>query len=262
MPRSWWPAGSATSTACAACATPASPASSSGRRSSPGPSISRSPGGRRMINAPVRPLALLVGLALVAGGVRPRPASSPPSRARRRPPPGLHPPRSGTARRPARPARRRRDADRDASRPPTARSSSTSRPTCRRSRPATSSRWRSAATTTASSSTGSCPASSSRAATRDGRSRDPVGTGGPGYTIQDEPVTATYRRGTVAMARTAAAELRRLAVLHRPRRRGAPDQPSERQHLPDHRRRDVRHGDGRRDRRGRPMPSSRPIRSS
>lgn len=30
------------------------------------------------------------------------------------------------------------------------------------------------------------------------------GTGGPGYTIQDEPVTATYARGTVAMARTAA----------------------------------------------------------
>lgn len=28
------------------------------------------------------------------------------------------------------------------------------------------------------------------------------GTGGPGYTIQDEPVTATYKRGTVAMART------------------------------------------------------------
>lgn len=35
---------------------------------------------------------------------------------------------------------------------------------------------------------------------------DPTGTGrgGPGYTIQDEPVTTTYRRGTVAMARTAA----------------------------------------------------------
>jgi peptidyl-prolyl cis-trans isomerase B (cyclophilin B) len=34
---------------------------------------------------------------------------------------------------------------------------------------------------------------------------DPTGTGrgGPGYTIQDEPVTATYQRGTVAMARTA-----------------------------------------------------------
>ncbi|HET9085655.1 MAG TPA: peptidylprolyl isomerase, partial [Candidatus Limnocylindrales bacterium] len=33
---------------------------------------------------------------------------------------------------------------------------------------------------------------------------DPEGTGGggPGYTIQDEPVTATYGRGTVAMART------------------------------------------------------------
>jgi len=30
------------------------------------------------------------------------------------------------------------------------------------------------------------------------------GTGGPGYTIKDEPVTATYSRGTVAMARSAA----------------------------------------------------------
>jgi peptidyl-prolyl cis-trans isomerase B (cyclophilin B) len=29
-----------------------------------------------------------------------------------------------------------------------------------------------------------------------------VGTGGPGYTIQDEAVTATYARGVVAMART------------------------------------------------------------
>jgi cyclophilin family peptidyl-prolyl cis-trans isomerase len=29
-----------------------------------------------------------------------------------------------------------------------------------------------------------------------------VGTGGPPYTIQDEPVTAKYGRGTVAMART------------------------------------------------------------
>lgn len=35
---------------------------------------------------------------------------------------------------------------------------------------------------------------------------DPTGTGagGPGYTIEDEPVTATYHRGTVAMARTSA----------------------------------------------------------
>jgi cyclophilin family peptidyl-prolyl cis-trans isomerase len=31
-----------------------------------------------------------------------------------------------------------------------------------------------------------------------------TGTGGPGYTIQDEPVTATYARGVVAMARTPA----------------------------------------------------------
>ena len=30
-----------------------------------------------------------------------------------------------------------------------------------------------------------------------------VGTGGPPYTIQDEPVTTAYHRGTVAMARTA-----------------------------------------------------------
>ena len=34
---------------------------------------------------------------------------------------------------------------------------------------------------------------------------DPTGTGGggPGYTIQDEPVKTPYKRGTVAMARTA-----------------------------------------------------------
>jgi cyclophilin family peptidyl-prolyl cis-trans isomerase len=31
---------------------------------------------------------------------------------------------------------------------------------------------------------------------------DGTGTGGPGYTIQDEPVVGTYGRGTVAMART------------------------------------------------------------
>jgi cyclophilin family peptidyl-prolyl cis-trans isomerase len=31
-----------------------------------------------------------------------------------------------------------------------------------------------------------------------------TGTGGPGYAIKDEPVTATYQRGTVAMARTSA----------------------------------------------------------
>jgi cyclophilin family peptidyl-prolyl cis-trans isomerase len=31
-----------------------------------------------------------------------------------------------------------------------------------------------------------------------------VGTGGPGYTIQDDPVTSAYARGVVAMARTPA----------------------------------------------------------
>lgn len=34
---------------------------------------------------------------------------------------------------------------------------------------------------------------------------DLMGSGGPPYTIQDEPVTATYQRGTVAMARTSEA---------------------------------------------------------
>jgi cyclophilin family peptidyl-prolyl cis-trans isomerase len=35
---------------------------------------------------------------------------------------------------------------------------------------------------------------------------DPLGTGvgGPGYTIKDEPVLGSYKRGTLAMARTAA----------------------------------------------------------
>jgi cyclophilin family peptidyl-prolyl cis-trans isomerase len=33
---------------------------------------------------------------------------------------------------------------------------------------------------------------------------DRVGTGGPGYTIKDEPVTTPYKRGTVAMARSQA----------------------------------------------------------
>ena len=31
-----------------------------------------------------------------------------------------------------------------------------------------------------------------------------AGTGGPGYTIKDQPVKGTYQRGTVAMARTSA----------------------------------------------------------
>ena len=58
--------------------------------------------------------------------------------------------------------------------------------------------------------------SSSRAATR--RAPAPAGRATPS---QDEPVTTPYKRGTVAMARTAGPEQRRLAVLHRPRRQGA-----------------------------------------
>jgi cyclophilin family peptidyl-prolyl cis-trans isomerase len=37
---------------------------------------------------------------------------------------------------------------------------------------------------------------------KDGYDPSLVGTGGPGYTIKDEPVTTEYRRGTVAMARS------------------------------------------------------------
>ena len=74
--------------------------------------------------------------------------------------------------------------------------------------------------------------------------------GGPGYTIQDEPVTAPYGRGVVAMARSSQPNSRRLAVLHRPVRQGD-RMPQGVQHLPDHRQRDVRDGNGRCDRLGR-----------
>ena len=79
---------------------------------------------------------------------------------------------------------------------------------------------------------------------------DPVhmGQGGPPYTIQDEPVTTPYTRGTVAMARTAEPNSVGIAVLHRARRRrGRPAR--EVQHLPDHREGDVGHGHRGRDRR-------------
>jgi cyclophilin family peptidyl-prolyl cis-trans isomerase len=46
-----------------------------------------------------------------------------------------------------------------------------------------------------------CP-SSQPPALGSGETRTVTRRGGPGYTIKDEPVTATYRRGTVAMART------------------------------------------------------------
>ena len=79
-----------------------------------------------------------------------------------------------------------------------------------------------------------------------------TGTGGPGYTIKDEPVTTTYSRATVAMARSSGAGFRRLPVLHRPRRRGALGaRRPEVQQLPDHRGGHLGDGGGRCDRRGR-----------
>ena len=115
----------------------------------------------------------------------------------------------------------------------------------RRSRPATSSPSPSATTTTASSSTGSCPGFVIQGGDPDG-----TGSGGPGYAIEDDPLTATYRRGTVAMARTAEPGQPGLAVLHRPvgRRRRRPEDPRA---VPvrDPRRGDVGHGRRRRDRR-------------
>ena len=79
---------------------------------------------------------------------------------------------------------------------------------------------------------------------------DLVGTGGPGYTIKDEPVTTPYRRGTVAMARIQRPGHGRLAVLHRARRRRRASLGCRVQQLPDHRQRELRHGHRRRDRRG------------
>ena len=188
-----------------------------------------------------------------------------PSSWRRAPPTGVQsaPPQRALGRRrahraagrrlpdgPARAAGRRRDPDVTHRHAPRATSSSASRPTCRRSRPATSSRWRSAASTTASSSTGR-PASF-RAATAfvdPGRRPALDGTGGPGYTITDEPVTDDYGRGTVAMARTPqpnSVGSQFFIVLDDSGRTS----PRRRQHVPDHRRGDRRHGNGRCDRRG------------
>ena len=68
-----------------------------------------------------------------------------------------------------------------------------------------------------------------------------VGTGGPPYTIQDEPVTATYQRGTVAMARSSqpnSVGSQFFIVLDD----GARERARAIQHLPDHRSRHVGHG--------------------
>ncbi len=83
----------------------------------------------------------------------------------------------------------------------------------------------------------------------------PTGTAGPGYTIQDEPVTATYKRGTVAMARTAepnSVGSQFFIVLDDKDAAG----PRQLQHVPDHRLGDVRHGRRRRDLRGGRWPGA------
>ena len=295
MPSSWWPEGSATSTASAACATPESPASSSARPSSPARSTSRSPGGRRMIHADHR-----ADRAWPSKGKRRRghrdagrtpstdgPSHAGPVRSAASP---AHPGRPCSSSGPSSwwssprgprlvPATWRRGSARASASPGAGRG--------RRGRlpdePAPALPAGETRTVTLNTPKGaiaikveadlspiaagnfvalaSCgfydgtpfhrtppcrtaPRSSSRAATRPA-----PGTGGPGYTIKDEPVTTPYKRGTVAMARTPAPELGRLAVLHRPRRRGR-RRPRVRQHLPDHRQRHVRDGRGRRDLRG------------
>ena len=77
-----------------------------------------------------------------------------------------------------------------------------------------------------------------------------TGTGGPGYTIEDEPVTRDVRpRRPSRWPGRAQPNSRRVAVLHRPRRRGAeaPWRPHNTyQIIGDG---DVRHGGRRRDRR-------------
>ena len=78
--------------------------------------------------------------------------------------------------------------------------------------------------------------------------RSLVGTGGPPYTIKDEPVTTTYHRGTVAMARTAAPDTvgsQFFIVLDDE----AATALATRQHLPDRRRGHLGHGGRRHDRR-------------
>ena len=100
------------------------------------------------------------------------------------------------------PARRRHlpaTARRRRSRPNSATSRSRSSTSPPRWPARTSSTWPTPATTTASFSTGSCPDFMIQGG-------DPQGTGGggPGYTIQDEPIVGDYTRGMVAMARTSA----------------------------------------------------------
>ena len=136
------------------------------------------------------------------------------------------------------PAAGRRGSHGHDRRPTSARSSPYRGATCRRSRPATSWRSRSAAGTTASCSTASSRGSSSRAATavRPRPNVDPAASGpaGPATRSTDEPVTGEYGRGIVAMARTREPNSvgSQFFIVLDDEARG---RPRERQHLPDHR---------------------------
>ena len=236
-----------------ASATPAWPASSSESRSCPEPSTSPPPW--RLPHDPSSiPASRPTGRS--ARSARRRPARRRLHRTRRR----LGRRRSSRRpRRPARPGRARRavrgggtgsaarrrgrpvrlpdEPARAAARParrgpsrstrPRARSSSRSTGRCRRSPPATSSRWPSAAGTTASSSTGSSPASSSRAATASSAGSAPTAS----WPTRDgrSAARATRSRTSRSPRSTAVAwsrwpgrtpRLGRVAVLHRPRRSG------------------------------------------
>ena len=97
----------------------------------------------------------------------------------------------------AQPAKRRcrpASPDRDHRHAARARSSSRSSPTCRRSPSATS--WRSRMRVLRRHRVPSAvPPPAGTAVRHPGRRPPGTGSGGPGYAIQDEPVTATYHRG-------------------------------------------------------------------
>ena len=64
-----------------------------------------------------------------------------------------------------------------------------------------------------------------------GGDRTGTGSGGPGYTIADEPVTTAYQRGTVAMARSSPPNSLGSQFSHRPGRCGGPTLATEHEHL-------------------------------
>ena len=94
----------------------------------------------------------------------------------------------------------------------------------------------------ADSSPGRDASSSSRAAIRPAR-----GSGGPGYEIQDEPVTTAVRAGNGRDGPDCRARTRSARSSSSSSTTRTPACPVERQHVPDHRLGDEGHGDRRRD---------------